>query len=89
MVWDYFSKAPFVFPPIFFTSILSAVLISDFLTCNYLDKVWRHVENFPHVVFFATSRGKFFYLAREIIFAILAFFCNKTFFVLKNHYKDI
>ena len=58
------------------------------LQCNYLYKVWQNVENFPHVVFFATSRGKFFYLAREIIFAIFAFFQYFGFLTLKNHYKS-
>jgi hypothetical protein len=56
------------------------------LQCNYLYKVWKNVENFPHVVFFATSRGKFFYLAREIIFAIFEFFAKWRFEALKNHY---
>ena len=41
---------------------------------------------FPHVVFFATSRGKFFYLAREIIFAIFAFFAKATKLILKFYY---
>ena len=41
---------------------------------------------FPHVVFFATSRGKIFYLAREIIFAILAFLTIPSKLLLKFYY---
>ena len=32
---------------------------------------------FPHEVFFATSRGKFFFLAREVIFAVFCLFKEK------------
>ena len=46
------------------------------------------MQNFPHVVFFATSRGKFFYLAREIIFAILAILIILVKSVLKFHYMQ-
>ena len=44
------------------------------------------LQFFPHVVFFATSRGKFFYLAREIIFAIFAFLTISTKLLLKFYY---
>ena len=44
---------------------------------------------FPHVVFFATSRGKFFYLAREIIFAIFAFLAIPTKLILKFYYTPL
>ena len=44
------------------------------------------LQIFPHVVFFATSRGKIFYLAREIIFAILAFLTIPTKLLLKFYY---
>ena len=44
---------------------------------------------FPHVVFFATSRGKFFYLAREIIFAIFAFLAKPTKLILKFYYPPL
>ena len=59
------------------------------LQCNYLYKVWQNVENFPHVVFFATSRGKFFYLAREIIFANFAFFSIFWFFDVEKSLQGL
>ena len=40
----------------------------------------------PHVVFFATSRGKIFYLAREMIFAIFAMIAKLMIFLLNFHY---
>mgnify|MGYP003403930967 CR=1 FL=1 len=45
------------------------------------------MQNFPHVVSFATSRGKFCYLAREINFAILTIVMMLVKSVLKFHYK--
>ena len=47
------------------------------------------LQIFPHVVFFATSRGKFFYLAREIIFAIFAFLTISAKMMLKFHYTSL
>ena len=47
------------------------------------------LQIFPHVVFRATSRGKFFYLAREIIFAILAFFAILSKLLLKFYYTHL
>jgi hypothetical protein len=47
------------------------------------------LQIFPHVVFFATSRGKFFYLAREIIFAIFAFLTIPAKLILKFHYTSL
>ena len=44
------------------------------------------LQIFPHVVFFATSRGNFFNLAWEIIFAIFAFFTMPTKLILKFYY---
>ena len=44
------------------------------------------MQIFPHVVFFATSRGNFFYLAREIIFAIFGFLTIPVKLILKFHY---
>ena len=59
-----------------------------FLQCNYLYKVWRNVENFPHVVFFC-------YLAREIFlpregnhfcdFCVFSIFC---FFDIEKSLQD-
>ena len=48
--------------------------MSIILQCNFLYKVWKNVENFPHVVFFATSRGIFFTSRGKSFLRFLRFF---------------